>query len=165
MGPRPHPQAPLLLHAVTRCDGPGRAPGQQISRFGASGPRDEAAAEEDFKAIEHSAPLMAAQALHLLLDHLRWDRAELDFVLPPQLSGAMTARAVRELDVPTAKVISRVMDVGNTSNAHSFFQLEELLPALTPGARAVAVTAEASKWIKAGYALRMPKGEHGVEHG
>lgn len=82
-----------------------------------------------------------------------WKRDDLDYLLPPQLSGRMTARIVEAMDAPGAAEISVVRDIGNTGNALPFFQLERLLPRMTSRQRAVAVAVESSKWIKSGFAL------------
>ncbi|MFD1047984.1 hypothetical protein ACFQ1S_21815 [Kibdelosporangium lantanae] len=65
----------------------------------------------------------------------------------------MAGKIARQLDFPSAKEVSCVVDVGNNGNALVFFQLEELLTTMTAPARALAVAIESSKWIKAGLAL------------
>jgi 3-oxoacyl-[acyl-carrier-protein] synthase-3 len=76
-----------------------------------------------------------------------------DYVLPPQLSGRMTARITERLDIGQAQEVSCVVDVGNTGNALPFFQLERALPRMIAGDRAVGISVESSKWIKAGFGL------------
>ncbi|WP_405709573.1 MULTISPECIES: 3-oxoacyl-ACP synthase III family protein [unclassified Streptomyces] len=153
----PVPGAPVLRRAYTRLVGHNRPPGQVVKWFGSV---DQGAGEEpvveDFKAIELSAPKMATEVLDELLDDLDWDRSELDYVLPPQLSGRMTDRVIEALAIPSAKPVSRVAEIGNTANAIPFFQLEQVLGGLQLGDRVVGVSVEASKWIKAGYALELP---------
>jgi 3-oxoacyl-[acyl-carrier-protein] synthase-3 len=98
-------------------------------------------------------PVMAVEILRDLLTELAWQETDIDFLLPPQLSGRMTPRIVRQLDVPKAVEVSCVEETGNIGNAVVFFQLERLLGQLTPRAHAVGISVESSKWIKAGFVL------------
>ncbi|MEK2479633.1 3-oxoacyl-ACP synthase III family protein [Streptomyces noursei] len=148
---------PVLRRVFTRLQGRGREPGQIVRWYGlADRETPGEPVTEDFKAIENSAPGMAAEALHDLLADLDWKKEELDYILPPQLSGRMTRRVLDHLDVPGAEEISRVEEIGNTVNAIPFFQLEQILPDMVPGERAIGISVEASKWIKAGYAVEKP---------
>jgi 3-oxoacyl-[acyl-carrier-protein] synthase-3 len=149
--------APVLRRAYTRLVGQGREPGQVVRWFGSVDRHSTIEpVVEDFKAVEHSAPVMATEILDELLDDLEWERSDLDYVLPPQLSGRMTDRVLEALAVPGARSVSRVAEIGNTANAIPFFQLEQVLPGLATGDRVAGVSVEASKWIKAGYALELP---------
>ncbi|WP_099855277.1 3-oxoacyl-ACP synthase III family protein [Micromonospora zamorensis] len=156
---QPGEAAPVLLGVFTRLIGRNRAPGQTVEWFSWG---DRATADrrmpvtEDFKAVEESAPKMAIEALDDLLGRVNWTRSQVDYLLPPQLSAKMTARIVEALGLPAADPVSRVAEIGNTGNAIPFFQLEELMPRFAPGERAVGVSVEASKWIKAGYAIEVP---------
>jgi 3-oxoacyl-[acyl-carrier-protein] synthase-3 len=76
-----------------------------------------------------------------------------DYILPPQLSQRMTARIMRELDVPSMREITCVTETGNNANALPFQQLERVLPLLEDGDRVLGIAVESSKWIKAGFAL------------
>ncbi|MBZ6114296.1 3-oxoacyl-ACP synthase III family protein [Streptomyces olivaceus] len=143
-----------LLRTRVRCVGRGREPGQTLNWFGgADRHADRPAAVEDYKAVQDAVPPLAVQTLDEMLDALNWDRGEVDYVLPPQLSGRMTDEIHARLDVPDAQEVSCVRETGNTGNALPFFQLERLLPRMIAGDRAVGVAIESSKWIKAGYAL------------
>ncbi|ADP82254.1 3-oxoacyl-ACP synthase III family protein [Pseudofrankia inefficax] len=149
--------AAVLRHVVTRLEGLGRAPGQVVEWFGWGDRASELPpVSEDFKAVERAVPTMTCEAFEELLAVLGWARTDIDFVLPPQLSGKMTARILEQLAVPYAQDVSCVTDIGNTGNALAFFQLQELLKLLAPGDRAVGVSIEASKWVKAGYAIEIP---------
>jgi 3-oxoacyl-[acyl-carrier-protein] synthase-3 len=150
----PMPGRPVLRTVFHRMVGLGRPPGQVVRWRGAI-PSDEPVASEDFKAIEEHAPEMAAQALGELLERLDWKPVDLDYILPPQLSGQMTRRVLEQLGVPGAEEINVVEEIANTANALPFFLLERLLPMMQPGERAAGVSIEASKWIKAGYALEL----------
>jgi 3-oxoacyl-[acyl-carrier-protein] synthase-3 len=154
----PAPGTPRLRTVFHRMDGLGRAPGQIVRWRGAIA-SDEPPASEDFKAIERHAPGMAALALDEVLDRVDWKRADLDYVMPPQLSGQMTRRVADELGTPGAEEINVVEDIANTANALPFFLLDRLLPQMLPGERAVGVSIEASKWLRAGYALELPGSE------
>jgi 3-oxoacyl-[acyl-carrier-protein] synthase-3 len=138
--------------------GLGRPPGQVLEWFGPVD-RDSTrpAAREDYKAIEESVPGLAADILARLLDDTGWKPADLDFLLPPQLSTKMTARIVEHLTgrlaVGDAEEVSVISETANNGNALVFFQLERALPRLGAGDRLAAVAVESSKWIKSGFAL------------
>jgi 3-oxoacyl-[acyl-carrier-protein] synthase-3 len=150
----PGPDAVLLHRASVELVGLGRPPGQVVSWSGrAVRPADGPPVSEDYKAIEESVPLLAAEALQDILEELDWDDSDLDFLLPPQLSGKMTARITEHLELPHAREISCVVETGNTGNALPFFQFERLLPRMNAGDRAVGVAVESSKWIKAAFAV------------
>lgn len=149
--------AALIRHVHLKLTGLGRAPGQVVDWFGAAG--DDTvrgiAVREEYKAIEESVPVMACDTLDQMLAHLDWKKIDLDYLLPPQLSGRMTARISEHLDVPDAQEISCVQVTGNTGNALPFLQLERLLPLVERGDRAVVIAIESSKWIEAGLALEV----------
>jgi 3-oxoacyl-[acyl-carrier-protein] synthase-3 len=149
----PGPGSALIRHVFVQLAGLGRAPGQIVEWFGRAD-RDSTRPPvvEDYKAIEESVPIMAAEALSDLLKALDWDD-DVDYLLPPQLSGVMTTRITKHLDLPGAAEISVVTETGNTGNALPFFQLERTLPRLISGDRALAISVESSKWIRAGFAL------------
>jgi 3-oxoacyl-[acyl-carrier-protein] synthase-3 len=144
----------IMRHVFVRLVGLGRPSGQMVEWFG-RGDRDSERPPvvEDYKAIEHSVPVMAADALDELLEALDWKDGEVDYLLPPQLSGVMTAKITKQLALEGAEEVSVVTEIGNTGNALPFFQLEQLLPRMVSGDRAVAISVESSKWIKAGFGL------------
>ncbi|MCX5381037.1 3-oxoacyl-ACP synthase III family protein [Streptomyces sp. NBC_00091] len=145
-----------LLHRFT---GRGRSPGQIVDWQGVA--RHDAGRQmlfEDYKAIEESVPPMASEIFWELLAATGWSREDLHYVLPPQLSGRMTARITEHLDVPELREVSCVADTGNTGNALPLIQLDRLAGELGEGERALAVIVESSKWIKGGLALeRVPE--------
>ncbi len=150
----PGPGCAALAHASVELVGLGRAPGQVVHWYGrARRDSGEPAVAEDYKAIEESVPPLAAEALQDVLEALDWKDTDVDFLLPPQLSGRMTARITEHLDLPHAHEVSCVVETGNTGNALPFFQLELALPRMSAGDRAVGVAVESSKWIKAAFAL------------
>ncbi|MEU1875571.1 3-oxoacyl-[acyl-carrier-protein] synthase-3 [Streptomyces ambofaciens] len=148
------PQSLVIRGLMNRLTGLGRPPGQTVDWFGLID-RDSArqAVSEDYKAIEESVPVMSAEILRELLDDLGWAETDVDYLLPPQLSVKMTDRIVEELNVPGAEEVSCVSEISNTGNALPFFQLEQLIPQMAEGDRAIGIAVESSKWIKAGYAL------------
>jgi 3-oxoacyl-[acyl-carrier-protein] synthase-3 len=152
----PTPRTAVLHRVLVRFAGRGRAPGQIVEWFG-MGDRSEQrpALQEDFKAIEEHVPPLSAEALKELLDGQGWQAADVDWLLPPQLSVRMTDRIVTHLALPRAQEISCVGETGNTANALPFFQLEQVLPRMRTGERAVAVAVESSKWTTSGFALEM----------
>ncbi|MEV6800347.1 3-oxoacyl-ACP synthase III family protein [Micromonospora rifamycinica] len=149
------PPAPVALREVlVRFVGRGRPPGQVVEWFGMGDRADgRVALREDFKAIEEQVPGLARATLEELLRAQGWIGADLDYLLPPQLSVRMTDEIVKHLGVHRATPVNCVADIGNAANALPFFQLEQLLPMMRPGDRAVAIAIESSKWIKAGLVL------------
>ncbi|MEY9854899.1 3-oxoacyl-[acyl-carrier-protein] synthase-3 [Catenulispora sp. GAS73] len=145
-------------HAFTRLTGAGRDPGHVLEWYGMAdlaGDRP-AFSREDYKQIEASVPAMTAAIVNELVEASGWGPAEFDYLMPPQLSGRMTERIVRELTeagLSEAHEISCVRETGNVGNATPFFQLERLLRTMLPGERALGVSVESSKWIKAGLTL------------
>lgn len=150
----PSPSSAVLRKVFVRLTGLHRPPGQIVEWFGLGDRHtDRSGGSEDYKAIEEWVPVMAVEVLQELLDDLDWQATEVDYLLPPQLSGQMTARIVERLAVPRAQEISCVAETGNTANALPFFQLERTLPRMVDGDRAIGISVESSKWIKAGFAL------------
>lgn len=144
----------VLRHAFTRLVGAGREPGHVLDWFGPAD-RDERrpGVYEDYKAVEALVPGMARDALDEVLDAVGWSRGEVDFLLPPQLSGRMTERIVAGFGLEAPEEVTVVDEVGNSGNALPFLQLDRLLRRMAEGDRAVGVAVESSKWIKAGFAL------------
>ncbi|MEN3357461.1 MAG: 3-oxoacyl-[acyl-carrier-protein] synthase [Mycobacteriales bacterium] len=151
---QPRPGSLAIRQVLNRLTGLNRAPGQVVQWFGLAD-RDSArpAVDEDYKAIEESVPIMAAEILTELLDDVGWKPTDVDYLLPPQLSGRMTERIMRRLDVPDLEEVSCVAETGNTGNALPFLQLERAMSLMATGDRAVGIAVESSKWIKAGFAL------------
>lgn len=152
-------EAVLLREVRVRLGGLGRPSGHVVEWFGiADRHRLHAGVAEDYKAIERLVPGLAEQVLDELLGDVGWKRSEVDYLLPPQLSGRMTAQIVERLALDDAAEVTVVADVGNTGNALPFFQLERLLPRLAAGDRAVALAIESSKWIRSAFALEKVAG-------
>jgi 3-oxoacyl-[acyl-carrier-protein] synthase-3 len=150
----PRPGGAAVRSLFTRLVGLGRAPGAVLEWFGpADRGSDRPAATEDYKAIEEHVPAMAQEVLQELLDDTGWQAPDIDLVLPPQLSGRMTALITERLGLPKARNVSCVDEAGNCGNAIVFLQLEQALADIAAGERAVGVSIESSKWIKAGFAL------------
>lgn len=146
------PGTALLRATFNELTGLGRAPGQIVEWFGqADPPGSRPPAFEDYKEIEQSVPRMARQAAEQLLEQLDWKPEDVDYLLPPQLSEAMTVRVLAELGMPGAEDVNCVRETANVGNAIPFFQLERLLRDLAPGDRVLGVAIESSKWIKAGF--------------
>jgi len=154
VGAEPTVGSAEVRSVFVRLTGLDRPPGQVIEWFGlADRGRARSAGSEDYRMIEHSVPVMAAEVLQELLDVTGWLESDVDYLLPPQLSGRMTAKIVDRMAVPGAEEITCVREVGNNGNALVFFQLERLLARMRPGQHAIGVAVESSKWIKAGFAL------------
>ncbi|MFE5857589.1 3-oxoacyl-ACP synthase III family protein [Streptomyces sp. NPDC056500] len=151
----PGPGSATVRGLFTRLVGLGREPGAVLEWFGpADRYTDRPAASEDYKAIEEHVPRMTEEVLAELLDTVGWKPEDVDLLLPPQLSGRMTRLISDRLALPRAVDVSCVDDTGNCGNAIVFLQLERALAGpLGPGRRAVGVSIESSKWLKAGFAL------------
>ncbi|MFV2117033.1 3-oxoacyl-ACP synthase III family protein [Streptomyces sp. Act-28] len=150
----PAPGDMALRTVLNKVTGLGQRPGQVIRWFGeADRNAGGQAVDEDYKAIEARVPTMAKEILWELLDATEWQAEDLAYLLPPQLSGRMTRRIVDEFGLSGATEVSCISDTGNNGNALPFLQLDRLTGRLRPGERAVAVSVESSKWIKAGFAL------------
>ncbi|MDT9696486.1 3-oxoacyl-ACP synthase III family protein [Streptomyces sp. P17] len=143
-----------IRQVLNRLVGLGREPGQIIDWFGLGDRHsDRPAVSEDYKAIEETVPSLAQQMFWELLGDLGWGADQVDFLLPPQLSGRMSDRISAAMPAPGARRINVVRTVGNNGNALPFLQLAELLEQWDGPGRAVAVAVESSKWIKSGIAL------------
>ncbi|MDJ1137469.1 3-oxoacyl-ACP synthase III family protein [Streptomyces iconiensis] len=150
----PAPGSAVVRSLFTRLVGRGREPGAVLEWFGpVDRHADRPAATEDYKAIEAHVPPMTEEVLHELLDATGWKETDVDLLLPPQLSGRMTRLITERLALPGALDISCVDDAGNCGNAIVFLQIERALATLEAEQRAVGISIESSKWIKAGFAL------------
>ncbi|MEY9890096.1 3-oxoacyl-[acyl-carrier-protein] synthase-3 [Catenulispora sp. MAP5-51] len=153
----PTPDAVAVRRLDLRLAGLGRESGHTVQWSGtARRDSDGPAVAEDYKAIEEIVPRMAVETARRVLDELGWADSRVDYLLPPQLSGRMTAKIVERLGLPGAKEISCVRETGNTGNALPFLQLERLLPLVGPGQCVLGVAIESSKWIQSAFALERP---------
>lgn len=119
--------------------------------------QDRVMVGEDFKVIQERVPRLAGEVFEHLLQRRGWTRADVSYLLPPQLSPKMTEQIVQLLGMAQETAVNCVADTGNNGNALLFFQLARLLPRLRPGDRAIAVSIESSKWIKAGITVESLK--------
>lgn len=143
-----------IRQVLNRLVGLGKKPGQVIDWFGLGDRHsDRTVLFEDYKAIEAAVPGMASQMFFELLDDLGWSADQVDFLLPPQLSGRMSDRISADMPAPDARRINVVRTVGNNGNALPFLQLAELTEQWQGPGRAITVAVESSKWIKSGIAL------------
>lgn len=143
---------------VNRFTGLHRAPAQIVRWFGAGDIARHAGLgelpfEEDYKAIEKLVPPLSEEALNEMLSTAGWDASSMSYLLPPQLSGRMTAQIGKLLNLGDAAEVSCVADTGNTGNAMPFLQLDLLHNRIGPGDRAVGIAIESSKWIKSAFAI------------
>ncbi|MDA8120384.1 3-oxoacyl-[acyl-carrier-protein] synthase III C-terminal domain-containing protein [Acidiferrobacter thiooxydans] len=130
----------------------GWAPGQVVEWRGSRAEQGEML-REDYKAIEAKVPVLAEEVLRHLLGCLRASIRDVQWFLPPQLSGRMTQQLVDRLGLPESRAINCVADTGNNGNALAFFQLARLADVIEPGQRAVAIAIESSRWLRAGFIL------------
>lgn len=145
----------ILGEYINRFTGLGQLPGQMINWFGVKNQeanQDIKIICEDYKAIELKVPMMARELLYELLAKMRWQKAAVDYFLPPQLSKNMTEKIIAHLDLPIHKTINCVELTGNNGNALPFMQLAELFPLMTheKNQKGVMIAIESSKWLKAG---------------
>jgi len=145
----------MLLHSVlNQLTGLKQEPGQIIQWFGeADRGCGKQAVKENYKAIEQRVPMMAKEILFQLLELTGWNIEDIAYLLPPQLSGRMTAQIAKELELTQAIEISCVAETGNNGNALPFLQIERLSQQAFLGKKALAISVESSKWIKGGFAL------------
>lgn len=149
----PGPGALAVRNVFTRLTGLGRSPGQTLDWFGPADRRvSRKAASEDYKAIEELVPDLTVEVKDEICDRIGWKDADVDFLLPPQLSGRMSGLLVKRLAMPDATEISCVHETGNNGNATPFFQLERAFDQMADGQRSLSICIESSKWIKAGLA-------------
>lgn len=150
----PDPGSLEVRHLFSRLTGLGRSPGQSLDWFGpVDRASDRKVASEDYKAIEELVPKMTVEVKAELYDELGWKDSDVDFLLPPQLSGRMSTSLVKQLAIPDAREVSCVHETGNNGNATPFFQLERAIAQMESGQRALGICIESSKWIRAGFAL------------
>lgn len=144
-----------ITSLVNQFRGLGRERGQLVNWFGTADRHlDLPGLQEDYKAIEKWVPALSKDVLSALLETAGVKREDLNYLLPPQLSGRMTERIVKQMDpAPGSQEISVVADTGNTSNALPFLQLDELTRTISPGENAAVVAIESSKWIEGGMML------------
>ncbi|MEU7317171.1 3-oxoacyl-ACP synthase III family protein [Streptomyces sp. NPDC007083] len=158
--PRPGARA-ALTHLEHRLAGLGLPPGQRVEWFGAadlrSGTAPRTPVSEDYKAVEQRVPELARELRDALLTAADWHPETVDYLLPPQLGGRMTERITSELGRGLEwEPVSCVAETGNTGNALVLHQLDRLLPLLTPAQRALVLSVESSKWIRAGFTVEAP---------
>ncbi|MBV7298364.1 3-oxoacyl-[acyl-carrier-protein] synthase III C-terminal domain-containing protein [Enterovibrio paralichthyis] len=115
---------------------------------------DDVMLMEDYKAIEAHVPKLAAEMLDNLWTAAASEGNEIDWYLPPQLSGRMTHHIVNELGLSRDKVINCVHETGNNGNALPFVQLSYLRDRMEDKQSAMLIAIESSKWIQAGMLIR-----------
>lgn len=147
-------QAIAIRRVINKLGGLGKEPGQVIDWYG-MGDRhsDRQMVSEDYKAIEKTVPVLAEQMLWELLEDVGWQPEEIDYLLPPQLSGRMSDLISAGLPAPDAQRINVVRETGNNGNGLPFLQLAALLEQWEGPGRALAIAVESSKWIRSGLAL------------
>jgi 3-oxoacyl-[acyl-carrier-protein] synthase III len=146
----------LVIESIfNQLTGLNKEPGQVINWFGNSTNNVEIpqAIKEDYKAIEKKVPVMAGEILKYLIDNMQWNLDDVDFIMPPQLSGNMTQQIINSMKLPEEKTVNCVAETGNNGNALPFLQLQRLETLMQKGQKALGVAVESSKWIKSGLAL------------
>ena len=124
--------------------GLGRAPGiQQLPG------RQEF--DHDFAGILQSGPLLFDADI-AAAGSLGWRAEQADFIVPHQVSGRVRKQAASHLGLPAERIFVNADRIGNTGSAAIWLALAELRRAgLAPGARVLALGAEASKYLYGGF--------------
>ncbi len=124
--------------------GLGRAPGiQQLSG------RQEF--DHDFAGILQSGPLIFDADI-AAASSLGWRVDQADFIVPHQVSGRVRKQAASHLGLPAERIFVNADRIGNTGSAAIWLALAELRSTgLAPGARVLALGAEASKYLYGGF--------------
>lgn len=158
----------VVDHIILRAVGQGRAPAQVVRWYGADGAPmlktaggaliREPMGEEDYRAIATHVPQLATELYGDLLKVTGWTPDDVDYVLVPQLNGAMSEKIRAQMGVAADRAVSCVADTGNSGNALPFIQLGRALQRIEddarPASNIVVTTIESSKWVVAGLALR-----------
>lgn len=107
--------------------------------------------DHDFAGILQSGPLLF-DADAATAEMLGWPVEEADFVIPHQVSGRVRTQAASHLGLPPERIFVNAGRIGNTGSAAIWLALAELRAAgLSPGARVLAMGAEASKYLYGGF--------------
>lgn len=158
-----------IVHIQNRFEGLGKKPGQIMNWFGAIpeniqelSKRDIRkqfqSANEDYKAIESSVPIMTKEVLDELLAIMNWTREDVTYYLLPQLGWNMTKKIIESLGLDLDSTINCVQYTGNNGNALPYLQMKKLQNKLSHGDKVVCVAIESSKWIKTGITLIYKEG-------
>lgn len=107
--------------------------------------------DHDFAGILRSGPLLF-DADMAAADALGWPMAQADFIVPHQVSGRVRQQAASHLGLPAERIFVNADRIGNTGSAAIWLALAELRAVrLAPGARVLALGAEASKYLYGGF--------------
>ncbi|MDO6657356.1 3-oxoacyl-ACP synthase III family protein [Anaerobacillus sp. 1_MG-2023] len=158
-----------IIHIQNYFEGLGKKPGQIMNWFGSIpeniqdlSKRDIRkqfqSANEDYKAIETSVPIMTKEVLEELLTDMDWTYEDVKYYLPPQLGWNMTKKIIESLGLNLDSTINCVQDTGNNGNALPYLQIKKLQNNLSYGDKVVGVAIESSKWIKTGITLIYKEG-------
>lgn len=148
------PNGIIVGEIMNQFVGLGVAPGQVIQWLGSNRagiPPNLKMIDEDYKAIAERVPILAGLLLNELLAKMHWQKSEVTYFLPPQLSKVMTDKIIHDLDLPIEKTLNCIEFTGNNGNALPFLQLEKLFAKRTANPqKAILLAIESSKWLKAG---------------
>lgn len=141
-----------IAHAFFGTAGLGRSPGLSLAG-GSDAPARDGALEfaHDYAAVREGGPALFHHAAEAARD-LGTPPDEADHVIPHQANGRMAALVGPALGVDPRRVFVNADRVGNTGSAAMWIALAELRPRLAPGARVVALGAEATKFMFGGFA-------------
>lgn len=133
--------------------GLGRTPGLSLAAGGSDQPFIEGGTlefEHDFAAVRNSGPELFYQGAWAARS-LGIDARAVDHVIPHQANGRMAELLGPFLGIESKRVFVNGGRLGNTGSAAIWLALAELRSALAPGARVLALGAEATKYMFGGF--------------
>jgi len=153
VGPDDDEPGPRLASAFFGHAGLGMKPGFALVGGGSDAPVVEAGGlefEHDYGAVRAMGPLLFAHGARVARSlGIAPDRC--DHVIPHQANGRMAELLGPHLGIDPARVFVHADRVGNTGSAAIWLALATLRPSLAPGARVLALGAEATKYMFGGF--------------
>ena len=151
----PAESGPHRLHSAWfGTTGLGKAPGLEMREGGSDCPFPTSAPltfAQDYLSIAASGPVLfdaavaAAEAQGLLLHDADW-------IIPHQTSGRIGAQAGARFSLPVERVFVNADRIGNTGSAAIWIALSMLREGMTANQTAIALGAEATKYMHGGFA-------------
>lgn len=143
-----------ILGCMSRSVGGGRPPGMilnvggALSPAGLNGAADGSAFKHDFRAVLRGGPELIGRALEWVWNSGFVPYDDINYYIPPQVSGHMIETVGTQRSLPPEKVVSNFSKVGNTASASIYIALDSLNRdrRLRCGDTVVLLPAEATKW-------------------
>ena len=134
-------------------NGLGRTPGFSLAAGGSDQPFTESGIlefEHDFAGVRNSGPELFYQGA-LVARSLGIAATAVDYVIPHQANGRMAELLGPFLGIESNRVFVNGGRLGNTGSAAIWLALAELRSTLAPGAKVLALGAEATKYMFGGF--------------